>query len=84
MLESSYTRVRISAPGMCPYCSTDGSVAVHPVGSEFCCVRAIEYYPNGTIKRVEYKDEQRPGRQAASWGDERQGSYSISAAGRPG
>ena len=42
-------------PGACPYCSTP-TVASYHSGS---CprVRAIEYHPDGSVKRIEFKTE---------------------------
>ena len=38
----------------CPYCSHDGCKVYH---YGVCPkVKAIEYYPDGTIKRIEYKE----------------------------
>lgn len=37
----------------CPYCSTEFSKIDH--GGSCPKVRAIDYYPNGSVKRVEFK-----------------------------
>lgn len=37
----------------CPWCS-EGAVTVYHFGEACPRVKAIEYYPNGTIKRVEF------------------------------
>ena len=42
--------------GACGYCSTPSQAIVH--GGPCPRVRAIEYHPNGSIKRVEFNAEQ--------------------------
>ena len=41
--------------GYCPYCSSPPSTYVFHIGK---CpkVKAIEYHPNGTIKRIEFEE----------------------------
>ena len=46
---------RNAAQGYCPYCSTPYSFIVH--GGHCPKVKAIEYYPNGTVKRIEFHPE---------------------------
>lgn len=41
-------------PNACPYCSTLSPM--YHYGAVCPRVRAFEYYPDGTIKRVEFKD----------------------------
>ena len=45
-------------PGACPHCSGPHSAVFH--GGPCPRIKAVEYYPDGSIKRVEYhgKDEQ--------------------------
>ena len=48
----------------CPYCGTDFSVVYH-FGGMCPKVKAIEYFPNGAVKRVELwneRDEQEDSR----------------------
>lgn len=41
--------------GACPYCSGPNSIVVH--GTYVCPrVKAIEYHPDGTVKRVEFRE----------------------------
>ena len=40
-------------PGYCPWCSTVWSFTYHSLG-ECPTVKAIEYHPNGLMKRVEF------------------------------
>lgn len=46
--------------GKCPWCSGANGYVIHNSG---VCpkVKAIEYHPNGSIKRVEFKTEQSVG-----------------------
>lgn len=49
----STTDATISQQGACPYCSTDYGLIYHSGG--LCPkIKAIEYRPNGSIKRVEF------------------------------
>lgn len=42
--------------GACPYCSPHGGAVLHP--TKVCPkVKAIEYHPDGSTKRVEFKGE---------------------------
>lgn len=41
----------LSIPGACPYCSSPWSAQIH--GGACPRIKAIEYHPNGTVKRVE-------------------------------
>ena len=45
----------LKVEGYCPYCSGPPSTYVFHTGK---CpkVKAIEYHPNGTIKRIEFKE----------------------------
>ncbi|HEY75976.1 MAG TPA: hypothetical protein G4O00_07325 [Thermoflexia bacterium] len=57
----STTVVQVLPPGACPWCSRP-SVHHWVFHNGFCPrVRAIDYYPNGSIKRVEFwpEDEDR-------------------------
>lgn len=49
-LMSAYGQA-LSIPGACPYCSTPHSGVIH--GGPCPRVKAIEYHPNGSVKRVE-------------------------------
>jgi len=40
--------------GGCPYCSSESVQIYH--GGKCPKVKAIEYYPDGTVKRVEFGD----------------------------
>ena len=42
------------APGGCPYCSNDSVQVYH--GGKCPKVKAIEYYENGTVKKVEFNE----------------------------
>lgn len=44
-------------PEPCPYCSNPPHSLVYHYGGPCPKVKAIEYYPNGIIKKVEFKDE---------------------------
>jgi hypothetical protein len=39
----------------CPYCSNSGQQVYH--GGKCPLVKAVEYYPDGAVKRVEFYDE---------------------------
>ena len=45
----------LEVKGYCPYCSNPPYDYVYHGGA---CpkIKAIEYHPNGTVKRIEYKD----------------------------
>ena len=45
----------LSGEGSCPYCSKPPYSYVYHTGT---CpkIKAVEYYPDGTVKRIEYKD----------------------------
>jgi hypothetical protein len=45
----------LSVPGACPHCSSPFSAVIH--GGPCPRIRAIEYHPSGTVKRIEYHDE---------------------------
>lgn len=47
------TTTAVTEPG-CPYCSRDGVTIYHVGGCPR--IRSVEYYPDGTIKRVEYAE----------------------------
>lgn len=47
----------LGLPGACPYCSSAHQAVMH---SGACPrVRAIEYHPNGTVKRIEFREGDR-------------------------
>lgn len=58
------------ARGGCPYCSSTNSIIWHDSG---VCprVRALEYYANGTIRRVEFHADSQDIPEAVSQGDTR-------------
>lgn len=45
----------LSIPGACGYCSSPHSAVIH--GGPCPRVKAIEYHPNGAVKRVELERE---------------------------
>lgn len=46
----------INIPGECPYCSGPSQKIFH--GGACPKVKSIEYWPDGTIKKVEFRDPQ--------------------------
>lgn len=44
----------LSFPGTCPYCSSPTRATFH--NGPCPRVKAIEYHPNGAVKRVEFHD----------------------------
>lgn len=45
---------QIPIPGGCPHCSTLAQTVIHSGPCPH--VKAVEYHPNGTIKRIEYPE----------------------------
>ena len=44
----------VNAGRACPYCSSDNCLVYH--SGKCPKVKSIEYYPDGTIKKVEFND----------------------------
>ncbi len=55
----NYSTTAVTPDTACPYCSSPGQWTIHP---GVCPkIRAKEYYPNGTLKRVEFHGEAEEG-----------------------
>lgn len=48
----------LSMPGACPHCSGPFRYVTHG-GSACPRIKAVEYHPNGAVKRVEFREESR-------------------------
>ena len=44
----------LSLPGACPHCSSPFQAVMH--AGPCPRIKAIEYHPNGAVKRIEYKE----------------------------
>ncbi len=44
----------LSLPGACPHCSSPYSATFH--NGPCPRIKAIEYHPNGSVKRIEFKE----------------------------
>lgn len=49
------TTTTVKPPNACPYCSSETQYVFH---QGWCPkIKSIEYHPNGTIKKIELKDD---------------------------
>ncbi|NHJ46157.1 MAG: hypothetical protein FK733_00080 [Asgard group archaeon] len=58
-MKESTTTATPSFDDKCPFCSTETSWVYH-FGEPCPRIKAIEYYPNGRIKRIEFRDDYCP------------------------